>query len=299
MTVTAKKGNRRPETLKAALGYQLMLCRKNAGYSSQVEFAQALGMSDTPIAKVECGDRPPSPSLFGDWIETCGVTGQLALAIESMWHLARLKDDPQAYQAMSWEEFEEQAQSLDYWELTIIPGMIQTEDYAQSLFMTWRHSPEKVKELTARRIKRRSVLTRPDPPDVAVVIWEHALHNLVGSPGIMVAQLSLLLEFSELPHVYIHVLPAVAPAGMGMAGPVSVASTEAGEVVQMEGPAESEVTKDVSQVKLAKAIFNNVRASAKDIGDSRMIILEAVETWKARAGASPATAVPPRETASS
>jgi hypothetical protein len=50
---------------------------------------------------------------------------------------------------------------------------------------------------------------------------------------------------------------------------------------------------------MAKVIFNNVRASAKDAEDSRIIITEAMEAWKAQAGASPATADPTPETASS
>lgn len=288
--MTAPKGARRPDTIKLALGYQLMLCRTNAGYSSQAELAKALGKSETPIAKVESGERAPSQSLFEDWIQKCGVTGQLALAIESMYHLARMKDDPQAAQAASWEEIEEQARSLMYWELTLIPGIAQTEDYARGLFEMWRHSPDKVAELTARRMKRQAVLAKPDAPDVVIVIWERVLHTLVGSPETMAAQLKLLLEISALPNVFVNVLPAGVRAGMGMAGPVSIASTDTGEAVVMEAAYEGPVMEDSSLVKLAEAILNTVRASAKDDEDSRTLITEAMETWKARAGGSPATA---------
>jgi hypothetical protein len=154
-----------------------------------------------------------------------------------------------------------------------------------------------VKELTERRLKRRAVLTKPDAPDVVMVIWERALYTLVGSPEIMVAQLDLLLELSDLPNVFVHILPAGAQAGMGMAGPVSIAVTETGESVLMEGPYESTVTSDAARVKLAEAIFNSVRALVKDAGDSRTIITEAMETWKERAGVSPRSAAPRKETA--
>lgn len=299
--MTAKKGDRRPDTVTAALGYQLRLCRVNAGYATQAEFAPALGITDSPIAKVESGYQPPSPQVFKDWMDACGVKGQLALAIESMYHLARMKDDPQAYEGASWEALEEQAQQLMYWELTLVPGPAQTEDYARSLFTRWRHSPEKVEELTARRVKRQSVLTRTDAPEVVMVIWERALHTFVGSAEIMAAQLERLLELSELPNVYLQVLPSGALAGMGMAGPVSIASGEAGDAVVMEAASENAVMGDMPHVRQATATFNSVRLDALNGSESKAIITEAMTEWKARTqpGASPATAATRPGTASS
>lgn len=295
-----RRVNRQPETLKGALGHHLMLSRMQAGYKTQADLAEAIGnMTKGPIEKVEAGERIPSSELFERWLHVCGVTGQLAEVLQTMYHLARVKDDPQAYQAAPWEEIEGQARWLMYWELTLVPGLLQTEDYARHLFLGWRNSAEKVKELTGRRLKRRAVLTKDDAPDVVVVIWERALYTLVGSPEVMAAQLDLLLELSDLPNVFVHILPAGAPAGMGMAGPVSIAVTDAGEAVLMEGPDESAVASDTAKVKLAESIFNSVRALVKDAGDSRTIITEAMETWKERAGASPRTAAPRRETASS
>lgn len=284
--MAAKSGDRRPDTIQAALGFQLMLCRKNAGYSTQVAFAEALGMSDSPIAKAESGYQPPSQEVFKMWMDVCGVKGQLALSIEGMYHLARMRDDPQAYQASSWEETETEAHTLSYWEPTLVPGLAQTEDYARSLFTIWRHPPEKVEELTARRLNRQAILTGSGAPDVVMVIWERVLSTLVGSPAIMAAQLQFLLELSELPNVYVHVVPARLKAGMGVAGPASVAVTDAGEAVTMEAASESEVTRVASQVAVARAIFNNVRASAESDESSRTIITEAIETWKTLAGES-------------
>lgn len=229
---------------------------------------------------------------------TCGVTGQLALAIESLFHLARMKDDPQAYQFASWEDVEAQASALMYWELTLVPGICQTEEYARGLFEMWRHTPEKVEELTAKRVKRRDILTRPEAPDVVIVIWERALYTLVGSPEVMVAQLGLLLDLADLPNVYVHIVPAGVRAGMGMAGPVWLASSDTGEAVMMEAASESPVSEEASKVKLGRTILNSVRASAKDDADSRALITEAMETWKARTGASPVTAAAPPGTAS-
>jgi hypothetical protein len=301
MTMTAKKGDRRPDTLQAALGYQLRLCRVNAGYGSQTEFAPALGITDSPIAKAESGYLPPSPHVFKDWLDACGVKGQLALAIESMYHLARIKDDPQAYEASSWEALEEQAQLLSYWEMTLFPGPVQTEEYARSLFTAWRHSPEKVEDLTDRRVRRQSVLTRADAPEAVIVLWERVLHTRVGSAEIMAAQLARVLELAELPNVHVHILPGDVQAGLGMSGPVGIASGEAGDAVVAEMSFESAVATDMSHVRQATATFNSVRADALNSSESKAIITEAMEEWKARArsGASPATAAPRPETASS
>jgi transcriptional regulator with XRE-family HTH domain len=293
----AARGTRRPDTLKSALGHQLMLCRTTAGYATQAQFAGALGMSETPIAKAESGDRAPSGDLFAAWLLACEVTGQLALVLEDMHRLARMKDDLQAYQVASWEEIEEQARTLMYWEVTLVPGIAQTEDYARSLFMAWRHTPEKVEELAARRIARRNILTSPEAPDVVIVLWQRGLETLVGSAQTMADQLALLLELSELPNVYIHVLSSGVQAGMGMAGPVSLAGTDTGDAVLTEGPSESTVTMDVTHTRLAGAIFNSVRASARNEADSRVLIREEMKAWIAKAGGSQPTAAAPQATA--
>ena len=52
--------------------------------------------------------------------------------------------------------------------------------YARGLFGMRRHSQDKVAELTARRMKRRAVPTKPDAPDVAIAAWERVLHSLAG-----------------------------------------------------------------------------------------------------------------------
>lgn len=218
-----------------------------------------------------------------------------------MYQLARRKDDPQAHQAMSWEDIEAEAHTLLYWQLSVLPGIVQTEDYARGLFGTWRHSPEKLEELTARRMGRQSLLTRLNPPDVIIIFWEHALCTPVSSPEVMAAQLERLLELSSLAHVYIHVVPSAVRPGMGAAVPISLASTGTGDVVQAENPFESGVLAEPLQVQLAHTIFNNVRSFAKDEAESRAIITEAMESWKSAAssGASPATAAATRATASS
>lgn len=285
-------------SIAAALGQQLKFSRVAAKFSSQVALGDKLGVDGTLIAKAESGARPPSEQLYKAWMAECGVGGQLRSALDAMWILARSKEDPVSQQTVPWVEAEEQAHTLRYWAPILVPGLVQTPEYARTLFVAWGHDKDRVDEMIATRMERRSILERPDPPDVTIILWDRVLPTLIGSAEIMRDQIARLLELSERPHVHIHVLPTSVGANMGLSGQIDLAATDTAEVLLMEGFSENVVTADNAQVRRASANFNSVRSDALPRVESRAALLEAMEAWNRQMrGESPPTAAPGGTTA--
>jgi hypothetical protein len=269
-----------PDTsVSAALGEQLRLCRLAAGFTSQPALGAKIGTHETVIAKAETGERPPTEDVYGTWTDTCGVTGQLRSALDSLWRLARSKDGPVKVWVAPWFETEAKAHSLRYWSPVIVPGIVQTTDYARALFSAMGLDDEKISEFIEVRMGRQAILNRPDPPDVTMVLWEPVLRNLIGSPEVMRDQLARLLDLSRGPHVHIHVLPSGIGANAGLGGAINLAATDAFEHLLSDGLVEDVVTAEIGLVRRASSTFNDVRSDALPRVQSRAVMTEAMEAW--------------------
>lgn len=105
---------------------------------------------------------------------------------------------------------EEAAARLSWYESELVPGLLQTEDYARTLIST--DNPDvPVEEIDRRvqlRIARQALITRAsEPPELNVVLNEAILRRPVGSAKIMAHQLTHLVSVGELPNVTIKVMP--------------------------------------------------------------------------------------------
>jgi hypothetical protein len=125
---------------------------------------------------------------------------------------------------------------------------------------------------------------------VTIVLWEPVLYHLIGSPQVMRDQLTRLIELSQ-GDVRLHVFPGDLGANRGLGGAINLAATDdAPELLLADALIEGRVTNNVSIVRRASGTFNDVRADSQPRTGSRATIMEAIETWNARLGESPASA---------
>jgi transcriptional regulator with XRE-family HTH domain len=124
---------RDPETdPRARLGDELRRARAAAGFSSQEALAAKLGFDRTVIAKAETGDRPPTPEVLAAWCQACGIDAEF---FERWAVVARRADGPVPTWFEDWLKAEGEAQSLRLWSPLLIPGLLQTAEYARALFL--------------------------------------------------------------------------------------------------------------------------------------------------------------------
>jgi Domain of unknown function (DUF5753) len=134
-----------------------------------------------------------------------------------------------------WLRAEGEAHTLRFWQPLIVPGLLQTAEYARALFLGAGAEDTKADEMVAVRLERQSVLDRADPPHVIAVLDESALHRLIGSPVIMSEQLSHLGDMAERTNVQVQVVPSTRGANAGLSGGFALASCDGvPDVLRME-----------------------------------------------------------------
>lgn len=109
------------------------------------------------------------------------------------------------------------------YEITLIPGLLQTPSYARTVFEAGRVlAKHEVQRRVDARMRRQEILRREDPPELWVVLDETAVRKTVGSPEIMHEQIEQLIEIAEWPNVNIQILPDTLGAHAGMLGPFTI-----------------------------------------------------------------------------
>ena len=104
---------------------------------------------------------------------------------------------------------EADALSISAFQSSVIHGLLQTADYARA-----GHEgampllgPDQIEMQIEAKLTRQRILTKDDPPRLAIILDEAALHRMVGGPQVMAAQLAKILDVSSLPNVRVQVLP--------------------------------------------------------------------------------------------
>jgi transcriptional regulator with XRE-family HTH domain len=271
---------RSPENDPAALlGDELRELRKMAGYRSQDDVAAIVGTDRSVIGKAETGELPATPELLAALLDTYQVTGRLRRVYERLNIVARARQDPGRLHVAPWYETEARAHTLRYWAPTIVPGIAQTPAYATDLFRALGHAEAKITELVELRISRQAILTRPEPPDTTVLLWEPVLHHQIGTPTTMHEQLARLTELSR--RILIQIVPGNIGANAGVGGPIGLAATDdAPELLVSSALVEDQLTNNPVLVRKASATFNRVRGDALTVQESRARLTEAMERWQ-------------------
>ncbi|MET8867458.1 helix-turn-helix transcriptional regulator [Nonomuraea sp. NPDC004580] len=219
-----------PTTLRALIGAQLRRLREAQGVSRE-EAAFLIRGSNSKISRMEAGRTGFKARDVADLLTLYGVTDDGARA--SLLALVEQANAPSWWQEYreaipDWFEpflgLEQDACLIRAYEVQLVPGLLQTEDYARAVITQGAESAgsHSVEQRVALRMRRQRVLTRDDPARLWVVLDEAALHRRVAGEAIMRAQWEHLTKMSELPHVTIQVLPFTSSACAGGLGPVTI-----------------------------------------------------------------------------
>src|ERR1039458_3753798 len=143
--------------LGAWLGEELRNARQAAGYTSQDQFARELGFDRTVIAKAESGSRPPSEDVAPKIAERfAGLANGLYWQLAA---IARKSHGPIPGWFADWLAREREATSIRIWQPIIVPGLLQTAEYAQALFAGERKGidADALADLVAARLGRQAI----------------------------------------------------------------------------------------------------------------------------------------------
>jgi transcriptional regulator with XRE-family HTH domain len=203
------------------LAAELRRLRESGDFTGD-DVAERLGWSASKVSRLENARQAPRFADVRRLLDLYGVDGtyreqllQLARdAVRRGWWEAFSDALPEQY--ASYIGLEIEAEEICQWETQVIPGLLQTEAYAQSVEQR-SHStevipPSRVDARVEARLERQSVLTREhNPLRLSVVLDEALLLRRHGDAAVMVEQLRHLQELSALPNLTLQVLPLDGP----------------------------------------------------------------------------------------
>jgi transcriptional regulator with XRE-family HTH domain len=265
------------------LRYELRRLREEAGLTHS-DVGRLLEWSPSKVSRIETGQSRAQTGDVRDMLEIYGITAQAT--IEALVQLAR-----EARRRGWWTRYtdvlgsgtyvglEAEAATVHTYESMYIPGLLQTEDYAQTVIraILTRPDPESMKRSLAARMARQEILTQPDAPEIWAILDESVISRPVGGPEIMSAQLQHLIEVSMRPNtpVTLQVMPFTAGAHPGMNGPFVILGFHAPTdppMVYLETATDGLYLDEPGDVERYTLRFNHLVARALGPDESRTMI---------------------------
>jgi len=213
-------------THRRQLGVELRALRNAAGLSTIGVSERVEDMSQAKVSRLERGVGVPKVRDIEALLRLYGAGEQ---QVQALLELARRAKKPDWWlpyrgtlstELQSFLGLEEAATGIREFASQFVPGLLQTEDYARTVFgIRVDARPEELAGRVAVRVERQKLLAREDPPRVWAILDEGVFSRPVGGRRVMRRQLERLLELQELAHVTIQVVPFSAGAHVGMNGP--------------------------------------------------------------------------------
>jgi transcriptional regulator with XRE-family HTH domain len=248
----------------AVFASELRAQRQRATWT-QVVLGDKIGYSGSFISDIERCARTPTL----DFARACDRELALPGTFERMHELIRRDAYPTWFYPVI--TFEQRASRIHEWEMRVVPGLLQTPDYARCVIRAGcpRDSEEVITRKVADRMTRQEVLDGDNAPMLWYVLHEGIARHRIGGPEVMAEQLTHLIELAARPGILLQVLPFSAPDNAGADGPIMVFEfDDAPTVCYTECYGGGRVVEVHNEVADLMTAVNMIRASALSPGES-------------------------------
>lgn len=190
---------------------------------TQKQLGGLVGLDAETIASIEQGRRALMPDVAELMDRFLGLPGTLTVAAEEM---------PSVDSTPPWAEeymdLEYGAITLSWFDNQVVPGLLQTENYARAVFTSRvpAHPEAEIESLTASRIARQQILHRTSPPTLSFVVWEAVLRDRLGGDEVYAEQLRHLRACADLPDVSLQAMPLGRTSHAALDGPFTLLETQ-------------------------------------------------------------------------
>jgi transcriptional regulator with XRE-family HTH domain len=271
----------RDKTALSLFADEMKAAREQRGWS-QADLAERIPYSLSTISMVEALHRAPAKDFALHLDNAFGTPGTFA-RLE-----ARLRDLPFPASFRPFAAYEAEATALYTFQHSLIPGLLQTPDYARTVLATRPNTAEdEIDNLVTARLARQAILKREDPP--APLLWalidEGALYRPVAPADVMYEQLMYLVEMSRRPNITVQVVPYSAGGHTGLLGAFVIADMDSSPgILYVEDIADGRVFEDPRTVSLVTLRYKSLQSETQPKGASRELIARvAEERWKGTA----------------
>ncbi|WP_069817367.1 helix-turn-helix domain-containing protein [Streptomyces sp. TP-A0874] len=270
-----------PTVRRRRLGAQLRALRDDRGLTLEDVAEKSGNFTTAKLSRLETARTAAKAADVETLLDLYGVeddelrTALLALtkagAQRGWWQSYRDVLSPVYEDLIS---LEAEASTVRMWQAGLIPGLLQTGEYAREITTATAMSAAveaRVDALVEVRLARQAVLTREQPLDLWVIIAESALRTRCLGEGVMREQLARLDSLTRRPNINIQILPSDAPPHVGQTGSYSILGFEGHmdlDVVHVESLTSSLYIEDGGQVSVYRDAFERLRAAALPVEES-------------------------------
>lgn len=279
-----------PLVRRRELGAILRALRTQKGLTAE-QVAERLLVSPSKISRLEKGQRGASARDIRDLCDLYEVNDEQRQRLTELASEGKQRASPTGSDLpySRYAQLEAEATSISDYGLGIVPGLLQTAEYAREVVQAAvpRWSPKIVKQRVEGRLARQQLLFSDHPPRFEAVMDESVLHRVVGSPAIMQAQLQRLLELSERPNITLQVVSykaGVLPSENNKFIILRFARPAVSDVVFIEGLTRDYYIDDPDDVEVYNTTFRTLVRLGTNPGATREIIASKIESYSAQTG---------------
>jgi len=284
--------NVNPTVRRRRLGQELRRLRELKGMTAE-EVAERLLVSQSKISRLENGRRSISQR---DVRDLCGVYEvEDVRIVDSLMQMAK-----DSRQQGWWHSFgdipysvyiglETDAASLRVYDPLVVPGLLQTRPYAESLIQGAlpEAAPGDIEKRVQVRLRRQERISDLENPlRLWAVLDEAALRRTVGNKQVMIEQLEHLVEMSHVPHVTVQVIPFTMGAHPGVSGQYAILElpdAADSSVVYIEGVTSDLYLEKANDVQKYSVMYEHLRAQALNADQSREFIADVAKDYATEA----------------
>jgi transcriptional regulator with XRE-family HTH domain len=279
-----------PAALRRRLRTELRRAREEA-HKTQREAADALYWSPSKIIRIEGGQVAISVTDLKALLDFYDVKDEervdelIAMARQSRrqpWSQYRDVIPPNA---ATYFGYESSAAIVRQWEPFLVPGLLQTGDYAYHVLTGVSDRDDRAaRRLVDARIERQELLKRDRTPELFFMVSEAAVRLVIGSAEIMRAQLTQVLELSERPDVTFRIMPFAKGANVGLRGPfvlLEFPDPEDGDVLYLETRGDAVFVDEDEETSTYLEYFYDLERDALSEEESLELVREVISGLKA------------------
>jgi transcriptional regulator with XRE-family HTH domain len=195
---------------------------------TQDQVAEAMDWSLSKVIRIEAGSVGISTNDLKALLRLYKISDPGR--VEDLVSLARLArerswwsthKDILSPQLIQFIEYEAAASVNRGFQPTLVPGLLQTEEYARAIIseLGSPSTPERLDSIVSVRMKRQELLDRADPPTLHFILDEAVIRRVVGGQSVMRRQIHQIIEMAAKPNVTVEVVPFAVGVHPGMQGP--------------------------------------------------------------------------------
>ncbi|MCC5478557.1 helix-turn-helix domain-containing protein [Streptomyces barringtoniae] len=251
--------------------------RREAAGLTQEELGQRVVMSRTHIAHIEAGRRRPDVEDARRLDRELGTDGFFERFLPTLDGRRVAEHFAEAL------EFESQAAIIKEYAPSLVPGVLQTQQYAYAVLNSGypRKNDEERDKLLVTRLERGRILENFDSPEFYALLSEAVLRQVIGGPDVMCEQLRHIIQLGEARRIRVHVLPFSVGAHPLQAGFLSLMwFDELPPIAYAEGVNSGRILELPSVVRECQELYDHVLGDAMSHRESLDLLGSVAEDYE-------------------